>query len=213
VARGGSWSRAARIWWAATALVVAVALVVQVRATLRLDEGVFDTDLERVLNIFVFFTIWSNILVGVTTGLLAARTDRTSTVFRSCYLAAVLMIAVTGIVFQVALADIHDLQGKAAAADFLLHKLVAVAGWVFFGPRGMATSEAVRGAVVIPLVWLAFTLLRGPFASDFYPYPFVDVADLGYLRVLVNAAVVAALFLGLAFGARAVDDRLPDRGV
>jgi hypothetical protein len=54
--------------------------------------------------------------------------------------------------------------------------------------------------------------VRGPFASDFYPYPFVDVADLGDARVLLNVAVVAALFLALAFGAKALDARLPDRG-
>lgn len=210
------WRSAARAWWAVTALTVAVALVVQVRATLQLDEGFFDSDLKRVANIFVFFTIWSNVLVGITTGLLAIDPDRRSTTFRSTYLAAVLMIAVTGIVFQVALSDIHDLQGKAAAGDFLLHKLVpflAVVGWLVFGPRRMVTAAVVRGAVVIPVVWLAFTLLRGPFASDFYPYPFVDVADLGYARVLLNVAVVAALFLGLAFGAKALDARLPDRGV
>jgi hypothetical protein len=210
------WRSAARVWWAVTALVVAVALVVQVRATLRLDEGFFDSDAERVANIFVFFTIWSNILVGITSAVLAARPEQPSVVFRSVHLASVLMIAVTGIVFQVALSDIHDLQGKAAAADHLLHKVVpalAVVGWLVFGPRRTVTTEVVRGAVVIPVVWLAFTLVRGPLASDFYPYPFVDVADLGYARVLVNVAVVAVLFVGLALGARALDARLPDRDV
>ena len=98
------------------------------------------------------------------------------------------MITVTGIVFQVALSDIHDLQGKAAAADHLLHKVVpalAVVGRQVFGPRRTVTTDVVRGAVVIPVVWLAFTLVRGPLAGDFYPYPFVDVADLGLPRVLV----------------------------
>lgn len=206
--------RAARIWFALTAVGVLVGLVVQVRATAQVDEGFFDSDAKRIANIFCYFTIWSNILIGATSALLAVRLDRRSTAFRATYLAAVLMIVVTGIVVQVALKDIvAELDGKAAAADFFTHQLAPVMGglgWILFGPRGWIDGRVIRGAVVIPVVWLAFTLIRAPFASDFYPYPFLDVTDLGYPRVFVNIAIVAVLFLGLAFGARALDPHLPD---
>lgn len=203
--------RLARAWFACTALLVAVAIVVQVRATLQLDDGFFDNDLKRVLNIFVFFTIQSNLLVGATTGALAVRLDRTSTAFRAVYLAAILDITVTGVVFQVALADLDQLQGKAAAADFLLHKAIpamAVIGWLAFGPRGLFTRRVIPYATIVPVAWVLFTLARGPLASDFYPYPFVDVADLGYARVLVNIVVITVFFFGLALGAVALDRRL-----
>lgn len=203
--------RIARVWFAATALTVLVAMVVQVRATLQVDSGFFDSDLKRVLNLFVFFTIQSNLLVGVTTAMLARRLDRPSTAFRAVYLAAVLDITVTGVVFQVALADLDQLEGKAAAADFLLHKMIpamAVIGWLVFGPRGLFTRRIVPYATIVPLAWVGFTLARAPFASDFYPYPFIDVSDLGYPRVLVNIAVITALFFGLAAGAVALDRRL-----
>ena len=106
--------------------------------------------------------------------------------------------------FQIALADLDQLEGKAAAADFLLHKAVpimAVVGWVVFGPRGLFTRRIVPYATLIPVAWVLFTLARGPFASDWYPYPFVDVVDLGYVRVLVNVAVITAFFFGLAAAA------------
>ena len=51
----------------------------------------------------------------------------------------------------------------------------------------------------LPAGGLAFTLLRGP-VVDWYPYPFVDVIAEGYGRVLLNAAVITDLWLGLAAG-------------
>ncbi len=204
-------SRLARLWFGATASTVAVAMVIQVRAVAQLDSGFFDTNAARVANIFCFFTIWSNLLVGATCGVLAVRLHRPSPAFRIAYLTAILMIVVTFVVVIVALDPITQYEGKAAAADFLTHKLVpvmAAIGWLVFGPRGLVTGAAVRGSVVIPVVWLAFTLVRGPLAGDYYPYPFVDVADLGYTRVIINAVLLAGLFLALAAGAHALDRRL-----
>ena len=65
-------------------------------------------------------------------------------------------------------------------------------------------------ATVVPVAWLAGTLVRGA-AIDWYPYPFVDVTDLGYLPVAANVVLITALFVGLAFGARWLDSRLPSR--
>jgi len=61
------------------------------------------------------------------------------------------------------------------------------------------------------VAWLVFTLVRGPLVGDYYPYPFLDVAQHGHPTVLVNSAVVAVLFLGLAAGAHLLDRRLDDR--
>ena len=60
----------------------------------------------------------------------------------------------------------------------------------------------------MPVAWLAFTLVRGPIV-EWYPYPFLDVNEHGYPLVLVNVVVVALLYLAFAFGAMALDRRLP----
>jgi hypothetical protein len=57
---------------------------------------------------------------------------------------------------------------------------------------------------------LAFTLARGPIA-DFYPYPFVDVDANGYLRVLLNSALIGLLVIGLAAVALWIDAVLARR--
>ena len=209
---GGVVHRWARAWFGLTAATVAVAIAVQVHAVAELDSGFFDTDAQRIANIFCFFTIWSNLLVGATCGLLALRLERVSLVFRAAYLSAVLMIVVTFVVVIVALDPITEYEGTAATADFLTHKLVpvlAASGWLLFGPRAMVTPTVVRASLVVPIAWLAFTLIRGPLASDYYPYPFINVADLGYLRVLVNVVLITGLMLGLAAIAYVLDRRLP----
>ncbi|WP_217923046.1 Pr6Pr family membrane protein [Miltoncostaea oceani] len=158
----------------------------------------------------------SNVTVAVTTGMLAADPDRRSTLFRVLRLDGVLAIAVTGVVFHLALSDLQELTGWNAFADFVLHTLspiLAVAGWVLFGPRGHLSPRVVALSVVAPVLWLAYTLVRGTlvqdrFGDDYYPYPFMDVQEHGYPVVLVNCAVVAVLFLALAYGALLLDRRL-----
>ena len=192
----------ARLWFAATAVVVLAGVVIQLFVTAGLTTGFFDTKLERTLNVFCFFTIQSNIIVGVTCLLLAMNPDRSSTAFRVFRLTGVVAITVTGIVYHSVLAGLFDLDTWGLVADHALHTVVpvmAVVGWLMFGPRGQTSFRVARQATVFPIAWMIFTLIRGAFV-DFYPYPFVDVNALGYARVLVNGVWVAALYLGLAAG-------------
>jgi hypothetical protein len=123
-------------------------------------------------------------------------------------------IAVTFIVFHTALSSLVDLEGWAKVAEQFLHTLVpvlAVATWLRFGPRAIVERRTTLLALIPPLVWVVFTLIRGAII-DFYPYPFVDVNDLGYARVIANTALIAFLFFGLVVGAAALDRRLTGAG-
>lgn len=179
---------------------VAVGLVVQLVSTAGLEEARFAALHSRLFNVFCFFTVQANVLVGVTCLLLALRLERRSQTFRVVRLMAVLGITVTFVVFHLALRQLQELSGSAAVADFLLHTaspVMCVAGWLLFGPRGWVTWRVASMSLLFPVGWLVFTLLRGP-VVDFYPYPFLDVAEHGYPTVLVSCVVVAALFVGLA---------------
>lgn len=201
----------ARGLFALTALAVLVGLVVQVEVTAGIRGGHFPGLGARVFNLFCYFTVQSNLIVGVTTALLALRLERTSTVFAVFRLAGVVAILVTFVVFHTVLSGLQELSGKAAFSDFVFHTLVpllALAGWVAFGPRGLISWRVAALTLLFPLLWGAFTLVRGPLV-DFYPYPFVDVRSLGYPRVLVNVVLVGVLFYGLAAAAVALDRRLP----
>ena len=98
-------------------------------------------------------------------------------------------------------------------ADKLLHVVVplfALVAWVAFGPRGRATRAGLLPFLVVPIFWMAYTLVRGAFV-DRYPYPFIHVDLHGYAVVALNAVGVAAFMVGLAFLAFGVDRRLSSR--
>lgn len=200
-----------RIWAGATAAVVVAGIVIQLIVTATGTEGFFPDNPDRVFNVFAYFTIQSNLLLGGTALMLALQPDRPqSTLFKTLRLNGMLCIAVTGIVYHLVLAEADDPQGWAAVANFLLHTVapvVGVLGWLLFGPRGRTDAQIVAWSIVYPLLWLAFTLVRGEFVG-FYPYPFVNVDEHGYARVLLNCLLVAVLFLALAAGATYLDGRL-----
>ena len=212
-------ARLARAFFGATSLVVTFGLVLQLclSITTASGEGLFETTPDRVANFFSYFTVLSNIAVAATTGLLAVRLDRDSALFRTLRLDGLVGIAVTGVVFHLTLAQLQELTGWHAFADQVLHTvspILAVAGWLVFGPRGALSRRIVLLSVIAPVMWLAYTLARGRlvqnrFGDDYYPYPFLNVPEHGYPVVLTNAALVAVLFLGISFGALALDRRLP----
>ena len=183
------------------------------------DGGYFEAVPSRIVNVLSYFTVQSNILVALTTGLLAVQLNCSATWFRVLRLSALIGITITGIVFHLALKGLTELTGPAVTADWILHTaspILCVLGWVIFGPRGWVTSRVVKLSVLFPVLWLAYTLVRGALVEDrtgrnFYPYPFLDVVEHGYARVVVNIVLVAVLFFVLALGALAADKRL--RGV
>ncbi len=200
----------ARTWFGLTALAVLVALAIQVPVAAGAEDGAFDTVGGRVFNVFCFFTVQSNVLVGVTSLLLAIRIERASMAFRVARLTGLVAITITAVVYHTTLRDLRELEDWALVADGLLHTAVpilVVAGWLLFGPPGLIDRRVVWWSLAFPVAWLAFTLLRGE-ATAFYPYPFVDVDAHGYARVLSNCALVGVLFVAVAGAALAIDRRL-----
>lgn len=200
-----------RLLAAVTTLVVVVGIAFQLHATATSTGGFFTSKAARIANIFCFFTILSNLLLAATNAVLVVDPYRTTTVFSAARLTGVLSMIVTGVVFHLALRGLHDLHGTAAVADFLLHTvspIMAVVSWLVIGPRGVVSRKVVGLTLVYPVTWLIATLIRGAIV-DFYPYPFLDATTHGYLRVTLGCLLVAALFLGLAVGAAALDRVLP----
>lgn len=192
--------RWARVWFAVTGLAVVTGLAIQVPLAASGTGGFFRVPWERGLNVFAFFTIQSNILVAVASFLLAIRTERRSISFAVLRMTGLVAITITGIVYHVALRGLFELDTWGLAADQLLHTVVpvmAVAGWLLFGPRKLTSARIALLALIFPVAWLGFTLVRGAYVP-FYPYPFIDVTVLGYAKTLLNCLWVALLFVAMA---------------
>jgi hypothetical protein len=197
-----TWNRRhwARVWFAVTGLAVVAGLAIQVPVAANGTGGFFSVPWERGFNVFAFFTIQSNILIAVASLLLAARTERRSMSFAVLRMTGLVAITITGIIYHVALRGLFELDIWGLAADQLLHTVVpvmAVAGWIIFGPRRLVSTRIALLSLFFPVAWLAFTLVRGAFVP-FYPYPFIDVTVLGYAKTIINCLWVALLFVAIA---------------
>jgi len=158
-----------------------------------------------------YFTIQSNLLVGATATMLARDPVRDGPAFRVLRMAGVVGITITGVVHFLLLRPLLDLHGADLASDTLLHLVVpalAVAGWALAGPRPRVDRRALGRALAWPLAWLAWTLAVGRL-TGWYPYPFLDVDEKGWGRVLLAAAGVTALFLACFAAVALVDRRAP----
>jgi len=199
-------SRWARPWYAATAACVLTGVALSAY-TASHTAGHFDTPVLRALNTFVFFTVLSNLLVGIAMVVLLVRPGASGAAFSVLRLTSLVSIAVTGIVYHVALTSVFVLSGIDEFGNQLVHTAVpvlTVVGWLLFGPRRLTSARTAWLSLSYPIAWLVFTLVRGAFVH-WYPYPFIDVTKIGYAGALLNCAWVATLFLGLAGAATWLD--------
>jgi hypothetical protein len=158
---------------------------------------------SRVVDYFSYFTILSNIVVIIVCTLLALGRARPTPVMRALRMDSLMMISVTGLVFALVLAPSFHPDGLEYVTNPLHHyvtPILAVATWLVWGPRGWLRLSSVFTALVIPVIWLAYTFLRGAVIHAF-PYGFLAVDELGWGRALVNVAgvLVVGIVLGLAF--------------
>ncbi|MDH6593923.1 hypothetical protein M2165_003812 [Variovorax sp. TBS-050B] len=201
----------ARVLHAVVALAAAGGVGLELASAILHGPGLAPTQFERLVRLFSYFTIDSNLLIGGVCALLVFRPAHDGALFRVLRLTALLCIAVTGVVFHALLTGLRELTPSGELANFLLHTVTplgAVLGWLLVGPRPRTDRGTIGRAVLLPLAWIVYTFVRGAFV-DWYPYPFMDVARIGLARAVLNSAGVAAVFLAMAFGLRWLERRLP----
>jgi hypothetical protein len=155
-----------------------------------------------------YFTIQSNLGYGTFAAWAAFRGRATPAALKG---AVTLYVTITGLVYHLVLTN--PASGFAAApvhralpeaiGNQLLHTVVpllAVLDWLLFDERARFRWRYALYWLAFPLGYLAFALLRG-LVVDRYPYPFININELGYDGVSVSTAVFAMAFwlLGLMF--------------
>ena len=149
-----------------------------------------------------FFTILSNLLVTLTLTFAGWMPNCKLGAFfsRSQVQAAVAVyIIIVGVIYTLLLRHLWNPQGAQKVADMLLHDFVPAvyaSYWLIFAPKsGLRWKDAVTW-LAYPGAYLIYLLLRGALSGK-YPYPFIDVSQLGYLHTFLNAAGFLVIFLGL----------------
>ncbi|SAL74616.1 membrane protein [Caballeronia arvi] len=129
--------------------------------------------------------------------------------------AVVVYIVFVGIAYNALLRYLWTPSGYRALVNESLHTVVpalAALYWFLFVPRFHLSWRRCAFWLVYPLTYLSITLWRGRL-SDFYPYPFINVTELGYERVLVNAAMLVIAFVVLMSVFLVINHRREDLSV
>lgn len=155
---------------------------------------------ETVTRYFSFFTILTNILVAVSLTAVAQKGITTSGSFFTrpkTLTATTVYITIVGLIYNIILRFQWAPEGMAKLVDELLHSVIPagfIIFWLAYVPKKNIDWKNIFPWLLYPLIYLGYTLVRGTFAN-WYPYPFVDVLQLGYNKVIINSALVCLLFI------------------
>lgn len=151
-----------------------------------------------ILNYFSYFTILTNLLVAISFTV-------PSPFFSKPEVRAgiTLYIAIVGMVYSLLLRHLWKPAGWQLVADTLLHDVVpllAVLYWILFVPKGKLKWVHALQWLIYPTCYLIYTLLRGV-----YPYPFIDIDQLGVEQAVLNMIYLGIAFVVLGFGLVGID--------
>lgn len=110
-------------------------------------------------------------------------------------------IAFVGLSYHFLLSKTWNPQGAHKLADVLLHYVIPILyvlyWWLDYSKMALRWVHPLFWSLY-PTLYLVYTLIRGNILGS-YPYPFIDAADLGYGRTLLNSIGLLMVFLALGF--------------
>lgn len=174
------------------------------------------TRLSATGNFLSFFTIWTNFLVAITlVSLLFAPSSRLGRFLsRPSTLAAITVyIFIVGLTYNVLLRFTWAPTGLQRWVDEALHvicPLLFIIFWITIAPITRLPWSKPLLWLLYPAVYLVFALLRGEY-SNFHAYPFINTAELGYGRVLLNSGFLMVVFIITGFLVVAISRKMAAR--
>ncbi len=156
------------------------------------------------INHFSYFTILTNLLVGVffTTQLLSEQnTLRQYFSNNKVVVAICAYIFLVGLIFNIMLRKLYHPSGWEGVNNNLLHVFIPlfmiVYTWIFNKKEKLSYINIAYWSIY-PTVYVIYILVKGYF-MHFYQYPFFNVDELGYEKVLLQAVYLLIVFVILSF--------------
>lgn len=148
----------------------------------------------------LYFTIIANIAVAIVFTAAASGHARLASPF---VLAGVtITMLLVGIVYNTLLQGLVELSGGAQLANLLNHIVTPITVslfWLFIAKKGHLAWRNPFQWALLPLLYFVYGIARGE-AEGKYPYPFMNLARLGWSQTLFNALALAICFLAVGFG-------------
>ncbi|GGY29232.1 hypothetical protein GCM10008098_23150 [Rhodanobacter panaciterrae] len=180
-------------------LALALQLLLSIQLTIANGQGA----LTGVWIYLGYFTILTNVLAAL--ALTAAASGPHGAVSRfftrpDVHSAIAMSIVIVAAIYNLMLRQLWQPHGWQIVADNTLHVVMPalfLLYWWLAVPKATLRWPQVIIWQLYPAAYFASALIRGAI-THWYPYPFLDVGSLGYLRVLINACVVLLVFVVVA---------------
>ncbi len=154
--------------------------------------------------LLMYFTITTNLLVALTFTSIGLGRDTHPRVLGGVMVAMVLV----GAAYHLLLRDLPLGNSPTAwLSNFMVHTVspvLVVIFWIAFVPKGHLQWSDAAAWAAYPLGYLGYALVRGHFTGR-YPYPFINVAEIGMAASLRNAAGIALCFILFSLALIGVD--------
>lgn len=155
---------------------------------------------ETIIRFFSYFTILTNIMVALFfTDRIFSSSAKQFGIFskKGILTALTTFILIVGLVYQIVLRGMWEPKGMQFIVDELLHTVIplyVLGYWIVFSTKGKINFRDAGIWLLYPVVYLLFVLARGSF-SNYYPYPFLNIPEIGIEKVLFNSVLIVLLIL------------------
>ena len=174
---------------------ISIAAFCAIAAQTVINEG--DNPLVNLALMLRCFTIWSNLAAALLLGWVALHGKLDSRIA----FALATALAMVGIVYHLLLSADHHPVGWDWYTNQMHHTVVPLATvfwWLAFSGAKASGWRSLPVVIAVPVLYTGFALIVGA-ATDFYPYFFLDLPELGWPQLLLNVVGLGLVFM--AFGA------------
>lgn len=148
----------------------------------------FSGVLLRLIDEYSYFTNWSVLAVALTFTKLAYGKSRITTTMKILIPTTLLMIIITGILYNTLIAPSNPPQGLfvySSACEHIITPILTVIVWIAVGPHTMIFKK-IPQYFVIPIIYVLYIAARGSIDHQ-YPYGFLNAAAHGYKGFLLTS--------------------------
>lgn len=179
------------------ALVIAAVAAITLLTRIYLRSGDDGSVVGAISYLSQFFTILTNAIVMVLMLLIASGRHAPVRWLK----AVVIAIVIVGIIYHLLLAHLVEFVGLAFWADHGVHTVVpalSVLWWLVFALKPPLRAVDLIIWVAWPVLYCTYILIRANF-SGFYPYPFLNLPELGWsgLSISIAGMLVSFVVVGL----------------
>ena len=153
------------------------------------------------MDMFRYFTIQSNFIVGGYFLLAALHPIKNNPSFQKILGGVMIYITITFFVYMILLEPIYSPQGLQLVGSILCHyitPILVIAYTMFYKNDYHFVNKDIKLWIIYPLVYLLFLLLHGLITND-YIYPFFQVSNVGVIGLIIVVLFMVVFFLIMSF--------------